>query len=130
MNASCKPVANAVVELWHASPSRPGAEAGATDATYDSSASFRYYGQVATDAAGRYEFLTLRPGWYLNAGTYRPAHLHVKVWVGNVDTPQLTTQLYFDGDPFNHGDPWFNAAMSLLPDAMGNAEKDLIVSEA
>ena len=29
---------------------------------------------------------------------YRPSHFHVKVWVDGIE--RLTTQLYFEGDPY------------------------------
>ncbi len=125
LSEGCAPIEAAVVEIWHASPVAPGAEPGEEDATYDDTAAYRYYGQVATDAQGRYAFSTLRPGWYLNGPQYRPAHVHVKVWVRDVE--RLTSQLYFEGDPFNEGDAWFNPQMALTPDELGLAELDLIV---
>src|SRR5262245_21108402 len=70
LDSSCQPVANAVVEIWHAAPIPPDTEPEAFDATYDNTREYRYYGQVATDADGRYEFQTLRPGWYLNGAQY------------------------------------------------------------
>lgn len=125
MGEDCLPLANAIVEIWHASPVAPGGEPGDDDATYDSSNAYRYYGQVATDARGRYAFNTLRPGWYLNGPQYRPAHVHVKVWVGGAE--RLTSQLYFEGDPFNAGDNWFNPVMALDPDEAGLANIDFVV---
>ncbi len=125
MDGDCTPIEDAIVELWHASPRAPGEEPGELDATYDASDSYRYYGQVASDAEGRYSFTSLRPGWYLNGAQYRPAHLHLKVWVQGQE--RLTTQVYFDDDPFNDIDPWFNPEMSIAPDATGMAELDLVV---
>ncbi|MGH1340689.1 MAG: hypothetical protein ACRBN8_03995 [Nannocystales bacterium] len=121
----CAPIAGAVVEIWHATPVAPDGEPGDNDATYDSSDAYRYYGQVATDERGRYAFTTLRPGWYLNGPEYRPAHVHVKVWVQG--TERLTSQLYFEGDPFNDGDAWFNPVMALEPDEAGLANIDFVV---
>jgi len=125
MGEDCAPIANAVVEIWHATPVAPGGEPGDNDATYDASAAYRYYGQVATDGRGRYAFDTLRPGWYLNGPQYRPAHVHVKVWVRGAE--RLTSQLYFEGDPFNAGDAWFNPVMALDPDEAGVANIDFVV---
>lgn len=122
----CEPIAGAVVEIWHATPVPPGGVAGRTpDATYDATREYRYYGQVATEADGSFEFRTLRPGWYLNGAAYRPAHIHVKVWVRG--TERLTTQLYFVGDPFNEGDQWFNPDLALDPDDDGTAQIELTV---
>lgn len=125
MGEDCAPIEGAVVEIWHATPVAPGAEPGDNDATYDSTAAYRYYGQVATDGRGRYAFDTLRPGWYLNGPQYRPAHVHVKVWVRGAE--RLTSQLYFEGDPFNAGDAWFNPVMALDPDEAGLANIDFVV---
>jgi protocatechuate 3,4-dioxygenase beta subunit len=91
----CAPLAGAVVEIWQCDP------AGDYDNT---SPEMRYRGQMVVGADGRYGFTTLVPGRYPNAGTYRPAHIHVKVWIERVE--RLTTQIYFEGDPFNETDPW------------------------
>ena len=91
----CAPLANAVVEIWHAN------DAGAYD---NDSPELRYRGQTATDAEGRWSFNTIKPGWYLNGSQYRPSHIHVKIHHQGVEL--LTTQLYFEGDPYLEDDPW------------------------
>ncbi|MGM0577113.1 MAG: hypothetical protein ACQEXJ_15415 [Myxococcota bacterium] len=53
---------------------------------------------LAADADGGYTFDTIRPGRYLQASGYRPAHIHYKVSAPGHRT--LITQLYFEGDPF------------------------------
>ena len=89
----CVPIPAAVIEVWQANP----------EAVYDNdSEEMRYRGHVLTDADGRYSFHTLVPGRYLNGAEYRPAHIHVKVWVGGVE--RLTTQIYFEGDPYLESD--------------------------
>src|SRR5215470_19933187 len=78
LTRSCRPVARALVDLWHAD------ERG----DYDNSG-FRYRGHLFTDAEGRYRLRTILPALY----TGRTRHYHVKV-----QAPQqrvLTTQLYF-----------------------------------
>lgn len=125
VDGDCVPVVGAIVELWHASPSAPDRVPGDSDASYDATLEYRYYGQVATDARGRYAFDTLRPGWYLNGAEYRPAHLHVKIWTD--DEQRLTTQLYFEGDPFNDGDPWFDPTMVLALADDGSVERDFAI---
>ena len=125
LDTQCQPIAGAIVEIWHATPLAPDGEPGDVNATYDVSEEYRYYGQVATRADGGYAFQTLRPGWYLNGPEYRPAHVHLKVWVD--DAERLTTQLYFVGDPFNKGDAWFNPDMALDPDDKGFVQLDITV---
>ncbi|MBS4083865.1 MAG: intradiol ring-cleavage dioxygenase [Rhizobiales bacterium] len=87
LTRSCKPVANAIVDLWHAD------DAGAYD-----NAGFRLRGFVKTDAEGRYAFQTIVPGHYPG----RTRHYHVKVQAPRA--PLLTTQLYFPDEPGNARD--------------------------
>ena len=115
-DSTCTPIPNAVVEIWHADPD------GAYDTTSDEK---RYYGQVATDADGAYAFTTLMPGRYLNGSEYRPAHVHIKVHVGGVE--ELTSQIYFDGDPYNEIDGWYDPARSVSVGADGSATFDVAV---
>ena len=107
----CEPIANAVIEMWHASPTTvPASELTRKDTVdYDMTGeSFRYYGQFATDAKGAYVMTTMKPGWYLNGPTFRPSHIHAKLYVDGVE--QLTTQLYFQNDRFIATDPWASTA--------------------
>jgi protocatechuate 3,4-dioxygenase beta subunit len=107
--ATCAPLANAAVDIWHCDalgiysgfeaasvgaggaggPGRPGEGGGgsrATDAT-------RYLrGTQVTNAAGIVEFTTVYPGWYRG----RTVHIHSKVHLNNREL--LTTQLFFDED--------------------------------
>ncbi|MFM2161299.1 MAG: hypothetical protein RLZZ383_811 [Pseudomonadota bacterium] len=92
----CTPVVGAVVDLWQADPS--GLYDNATPA-------MAYRAKVSSDADGRWSLSTFEPGRYLNGTQYRPAHLHVKVWVDGVE--RLTTQLYFPDDPYNDVDRWY-----------------------
>ncbi len=103
----CGPFADAIVDLWHADPT----------GVYDDSATQKYRGQTRTDAEGRFAFHTVLPGHYEVSATWtRPAHLHVKVFVDGGEV--LTTQLYFESDPFNDAD-------TLIEDALIMEEEDL-----
>lgn len=87
----------------------------------------RLRGALETDSGGRYEVRTIVPGRYLNGDRYRPAHIHVKVHRG---AGVFTTQLYFAGDPYNAGDPWFrpDRALRLARATDGLASRfDLVV---
>lgn len=77
----CQPIANALVDLWHAD----------ARGDYDNSG-FRLRGHQITDAQGRYVFETILPGLYPG----RTRHFHVKVAVPGQRV--LTTQLYFPDD--------------------------------
>jgi protocatechuate 3,4-dioxygenase beta subunit len=72
---------------------------------------------MRTHRDGTYRIETVVPGHYLNGDNYRPAHIHVKVRARN--RPELTTQLYFEGDPYNAIDPWYRPALLLRPRRSG-----------
>jgi protocatechuate 3,4-dioxygenase beta subunit len=91
LTRSCRPVANALVDLWHADDG----------GQYDNRG-FRLRGHVFTDAQGRYAFHTIMPGLYPG----RTRHYHVKVQAP--DRPVLTTQLYFPDEPRNRRDFLFH----------------------
>jgi protocatechuate 3,4-dioxygenase beta subunit len=96
LTRSCRPVAGALVDLWHAD------ERG----DYDN-AGFRYRGHLFTDVEGRYRFRTILPALY----TGRTRHYHVKV-----QAPQrsvLTTQLYFPDEPTNRRDGLFRRELVM-----------------
>ena len=93
LSTSCEPIANAELDIWHADAR------GAYDLD-----GYHFRGALITDANGRFELQTIIPGRYLNGDTYRPAHVHVKARARGHRT--LTTQLYFEGDPYNDSDPF------------------------
>jgi protocatechuate 3,4-dioxygenase beta subunit len=82
--ATCRPIENAAVDIWHADAA--GAYSG-----FGSGASSRTFmrGIQRTSARGLAEFRTVYPGWYQG----RTVHVHVKVHVGG--NVVHTGQLYF-----------------------------------
>jgi protocatechuate 3,4-dioxygenase beta subunit len=92
----CRPIAGALVDLWHADAS----------GEYDNKG-FRLRGHQLTDERGRYVFETIVPARY----TGRTRHYHVKVQPrgGRV----LTTQLYFPNESGNERDFLFNRRLLL-----------------
>lgn len=87
------PLAGAIVDIWQAD------DTGGYD-----NAGFTLRGRIETDKDGRYRLLTIKPGWYLNGDQFRPAHIHYKV--SHEQGVALTTQLYFEGDPYIPIDPF------------------------
>src|SRR5436190_8648191 len=86
VNAStCKPIAGATVEIWHA-------DAGGNYSGFGSAASNKSFlrGAQTTDANGEATFVTIYPGWYQGRAT----HIHVKVHAGG--NVVHTGQLFFD----------------------------------
>lgn len=97
LDEACKPVPNALIELWHCDD----------DGEYDNQG-FKLRGHQFSDAQGRWWFTTMVPGIYPG----RTRHFHVKVQRPN--GPVLTTQLYFPGDADeNARDGIFDASLLL-----------------
>jgi protocatechuate 3,4-dioxygenase beta subunit len=96
LTRSCRPVARALVDLWHADDR----------GDYDNSG-FRYRGHVFADGEGRYRLRTIFPAQYPG----RTRHYHVKVQAP--ERPVLTTQLYFPDDPGNRRDGLFRRELVM-----------------
>jgi len=98
----CRPVKNALVEIWQACASGKYNHPGDPNpATLDPD--FQYWGRATTNERGEYEFKTIRPGHYQATNTWmRPAHIHLKVHRRGYE--ELTTQVYFKDDPYNGND--------------------------
>ena len=58
----------------------------------------RLRAQMQTDANGRYEFTTIKPGHYKVDCQFLPAHIHYRV--SYLDSQPLLTSLFFAGDPY------------------------------
>jgi protocatechuate 3,4-dioxygenase beta subunit len=91
LNADCKPIAGAWLDVWQAN------DKGEYDNT-----GYTLRGHQFTDASGRYYLETIIPGLYPG----RTEHIHVKVQAPN--QPILTTQLYFPDVPGNDRDGIFS----------------------
>lgn len=95
-----RPVPGALIEIWQANAG--GRYRHVKDgylAPLDPA--FGGCGRTITDAEGRYQFLTIRPGaypWPNRANDWRPAHIHFSVF-GHAFGQRLITQMYFEGDP-------------------------------
>lgn len=101
VDEQCRPVANAVVEIWHTN-SR-GTYSGNINTMCNTTAADRaamfFRGYLRTDADGRVDFNTCFPGWY--AG--RAIHIHVRVQTGDYAAADnaasvVITQLFFPED--------------------------------
>ena len=104
-----RPLPNTLVEIWQANAAgRYRHEVDQHDAPLDPN--FTGCGRVVTDSAGRYRFVTIRPGeypWRNHHNAWRPAHIHFSVF-GPAFATRLVTQMYFPGDPLLPFDPIFN----------------------
>jgi protocatechuate 3,4-dioxygenase, beta subunit len=72
-------------------------------------------GRTITDAEGRYNFVTIKPGaypWRNHPNAWRPAHIHFSLFGSSFES-RLVTQMYFPNDPLFAYDP----ILQSIPDA-------------
>jgi protocatechuate 3,4-dioxygenase, beta subunit len=105
-----RPVPNTLVEIWQANAGgRYQHEGDQHPAPLDPN--FSGAGRTLTDAEGRYEFVTVKPGaypWKNHPNAWRPAHIHFSMF-GRAFSSRLVTQMYFPGDPLFELDPIFQS---------------------
>jgi protocatechuate 3,4-dioxygenase beta subunit len=114
-----RPVPHTVVEIWQANAAGRYIHArDQWDAPIDPN--FTGTGRVITDAAGRYRYVTVRPGaypWGNHHNAWRPAHIHLSL-LGQAFATRLVTQMYFPDDPLIMLDPIANAVPMPYRDRM------------
>jgi protocatechuate 3,4-dioxygenase beta subunit len=96
LTRACRPLAGALVDLWHAND----------QGEYDNKG-FRLRGHIFTDSEGRYAFRTILPGLYPG----RTRHFHVKVQPAG--GALLTTQFYFPHEERNRTDGLFRSELVM-----------------
>jgi protocatechuate 3,4-dioxygenase alpha subunit len=113
------PVTDGCIELWQSSP-----EAADT---------FPGYGRCATDAEGRYRFITVKPGPVPGRGnTLQAPHLAINILARGILT-RLYTRAYFAGEKLNETDPLLSmiedpprrATLIAQPDGSGTWRMDI-----
>lgn len=116
LDADGEPVRRTLVEVWQANAAgRYIDPADQHPAPLDPN--FTGAGRCLTDDAGRYRFVTVKPGpypWRNHQNAWRPAHVHFSVF-GPQLASRLVTQMYFPGDPLIPLDP----ILSSIPDPRG-----------
>lgn len=104
------PVPHTLVEIWQANAGgRYMDRVDQHDVPLDPN--FLGAGRCLTDGAGRYRFLTVKPGsypWRNHPNAWRPNHIHFSVF-GTALNSRLVTQMYFPGDPLFAYDPIFQS---------------------
>ena len=123
--AACTPLAGALLDVWQ-SDDRSDSPSVYSDAT-----TWRLRGRLYTAADGSYDLWTIVPGHYLNGSSFRPAHIHVRVSAPGHRL--LTTQLYFDGDPYNDADAFIEESLIMTLDDAGDgkaAQFDFVIPAA
>jgi protocatechuate 3,4-dioxygenase beta subunit len=108
MDEDGRAVPNTLVEIWQTNAAgRYIHKVDQHNAPIDPN--FFGAGRCMTDAAGRYRFITVRPGaypWGNHANGWRPPHIHFSLF-GPSFLTRLVTQMYFPGDPLLELDPVF-----------------------
>jgi len=103
-----RPVPDALIEIWQANAAgRYLHKRDQHDAPLDPN--FSGEGRTVTDAHGRYQFKTIKPGaypWGNHYNGWRPQHIHFSLF-GRAYATRLVTQMYFPGDPLLEFDPIF-----------------------
>lgn len=98
----CQPIKGALVEIWQACVTgKYNHPADPNPARLDPN--FQYWGRTVTNEKGEYLFRTIVPGAYPATATWmRPPHIHFKVHLRGFE--ELTTQMYWKGNPLNKAD--------------------------
>jgi len=127
-----KPVAGAVVDVWHANT------LGGYSFFDPSQPQYNLRRRIATDAKGRYSFRSILPAGYacppegqtqklldqLGRHGNRPAHIHF--FVSAPGYRKLTTQINIDGDAYLHDDFAFATRDGLIPAVRRSADAAVI----
>jgi protocatechuate 3,4-dioxygenase alpha subunit len=97
------PVPDALVEIWQADAHGRYAHPDDTSEV-PSTPGFRGFGRVPTDAEGRFQFLTIKPGPVADPrGGLQAPHLLVSVFMRGL-LKRLVTRVYFPDEPRNADD--------------------------
>lgn len=106
VDEDARAVSGALIEIWQANAA--GRYRHAKDAhPAPLDPNFTGGGRTVTDADGRYEFTTIKPGaypWRNHDNAWRPAHIHFSLF-GSTFRTRLVTQMYFPDDPLFPYDP-------------------------
>jgi protocatechuate 3,4-dioxygenase beta subunit len=110
LDEDARPIPGALLEIWQANAAgRYRHMRDQHPAPIDPN--FTGAGRVVTDADGRYEFVTIKPGaypWRNHENAWRPAHIHFSVFGASFRT-RLVTQMYFPDDPLFAYDPMYQS---------------------
>jgi protocatechuate 3,4-dioxygenase beta subunit len=119
MDEKLQPIAGALIDIWQANKhGRYHHEDDPNPAPLDTN--FQGWGQIKSDAQGRYVFKTVIPGAYpVSQSWWRPPHIHFKVSMRGFH--ELTTQMYFSGHALNSKD----RILQGIPDS----ERDKVIVE-
>lgn len=105
-----KPLVGTVLDIWQANAK--GRYDNDDPRNPPGKGVFLNRARLITDENGYYEYETVHPGHYpLDETRLRPAHIHY--YVRHPRYQELITQLYFNGDPHNDGDPFIKPSLII-----------------
>ena len=105
-----RPIPHTLVEIWQCNAAGRYIHAR-DDHPAPLDPNFTGAGRTVTDADGRYQFTTIKPGaypWRNHNNAWRPAHIHFSLF-GSTFRTRLVTQMYFPEDPLLAFDPMFQS---------------------
>ena len=112
------PVCNSIIEVWHANAAGRYIHKMDANSPFPEDLNFFGSGRCLTDHAGRYKYLSIKPGAYPVPNHperwWRPPHIHLSIF-GEGFMSRLVTQMFFPGDPLNTQDRILNS----VPDPKG-----------
>ena len=101
VDATCAPISNAIVEIWHTNPIGvySGRIAPICNTEEEDRAAQYFRGYLRTDTDGRVDFDTCFPGWYRG----RAIHIHFRIMTGDYDgsdsaAAEVVSQLFFSDE--------------------------------
>lgn len=92
--ADCTPLAGAMLNVWQTDAD---GEYGPGHGTDDMRCCY-LMGSLRSDAQGRYQLITVKPGHYEGEPAPPPAHIHVEISHPEIGTTQ--TEIVFEGDQY------------------------------
>lgn len=112
------PVRNSIIEVWHANSAGRYIHRMDAASPFPVDPNFFGSGRCVTDAAGRYTYLSVKPGAYPVPNHperwWRPPHIHLSIF-GDGFMSRLVTQMFFPGEPLNE----FDRILNAVPDPKG-----------
>ena len=99
-----RPCADALVEIWQANAAGKYAHPEDPLPRDALDPGFTGFGRAATDAEGRYRFLTIRPGRVRGRLGLHAPHLNAGVFARGL-LQRLSTRIYFEDEASNADDP-------------------------
>ena len=126
LNLHSEPCPNVKIEIWQSNAAgryvhKNDHNPAPIDPNFDG------YANIVTDADGRYQFRTVKPGSYpVTPDFWRPPHIHFDL-SGRIN--RLVTQMYFPDEPLNAKDPilqvaWANESLIAKVEPPASANKN------